>query len=287
MRRNEGLDVDFHEQLDLAAAADELGFAALWVRDVPLNGNWYPERFGHPDPMAMLGALAMRTRHAAIGSAATVLTLRHPLLVAKAALTIDQLSKGRLVLGLGSGDRMAEFVAFERSFDERRELFRRHWERVAAALETPPRVLMDDGTESSEAFEMRPAATRHIDMLAVGSGGQTLEWIARHASGWATYHRPPDVQRDRYALWRKAVERATPGEFRSFSTAMSLDLLDHADAAPEAIELGYRTGVAGLRSILEAMRDLGTHHVLLNLVPNGRPPGEVIEQIARDVAPMI
>lgn len=282
MRRDPGPIVDLHEQLDLAAAADDLGFAALWVRDVPLNGDWYPETFGHPDPMAMLGALAIRTRRVMIGTAATVLTLRHPLLIAKAAISLDYLSRGRFILGLGSGDRMAEFAAFERSFEDRRDLFRQHWERVAAALETPPRVLMEDGATSSEAFEMRPAATRHIDMLAVGSGGQTLEWIARHATGWATYHRPPDVQRDRYNLWRKAVERATPGEFRSFSVALRVDLQERVDAPVEPIELGYRTGVAGLRTILEAMRDAGTHHVLLNLEPNGRPPREVMEQIARE-----
>lgn len=284
IRQTSGPDVDLHEQLALATKADELGFSAIWVRDVPLNGDWYPEEFGHPDPMTMLGALAMRTRNATIGTAATVLTLRHPLLIAKAAISLDQLSNGRFVLGLGSGDRMAEFAAFERSFDDRRDLFRSHWERVAAALEMPPRVLMDDGETSVDTFEMRPPAARHIDMLAVGSGGQTLEWIARHASGWATYHRPPDVQRDRYNLWRKAVERATPGEFRSFSVALRVDLQESVDAPVEAIELGYRAGATGLRSILEAMRVAGTHHVLLNLVPNGRPPGEVMEQIALEVA---
>lgn len=280
MRPASGPDVDLHEQLDLAAAADELGFSALWVRDVPLNGEWYPEEFGHPDPFAMLGALAMRTRRAMIGTAATVLTLRHPLLIAKAAISLDELSGGRFVLGLGSGDRMAEFVAFERSFDNRRELFRYHWERVAAALEMPPRILMDDGTLSKEGFDMRPPPERRIDMLALGSGGQTLEWIARNAKGWATYHRPPDVQRDRYNLWRKAVDRAAPGEFRSFSVALRIDLVDRRDAPLEPIELGYRTGLSGLRSALEAMRDAGTHHVLLNLVPNGRPPRDVMEDIA-------
>ncbi len=281
MRSASGPDVDPHEQLDFAAAADALGFAALWVRDVPLNGDWYPEEFGHPDPFAMLGALAMRTRRAMIGTAATVLTLRHPLLIAKAAISVDDLSGGRFVLGLGSGDRMAEFAAFERSFEDRRELFRTHWERVAAALQIPPRVLMDDGTSSTEGFEMRPPARRDIDMLALGSGGQTLEWIARNASGWATYHRPPDVQRDRYNLWRKAVDRATPGAFRSFSVALRVDLVDRPDAPVEPIELGYRTGIAGLRATLDAMRDAGTHHVLLNLVPNGRSPLEVMQEIAK------
>src|SRR3546814_8648753 len=100
-------------------------------------------------------------------------------------------------------------------------------------------------------FEIRPAAETGVPMLAVGSGGQTLEWIARNAAGWATYHRPPAVQRDRHALWRRAVDRVAPGEFRSFSVAVRIALLADAKAPATPIDLGYRTGVRDLRPILQ------------------------------------
>src|SRR5215471_8586475 len=112
MREVEGPAVDFLQQIELATEAERLGLSAVWVRDVPLNGPWYPELFGHPDPMVMLGAISARTSRIAIGTAATVLTLRHPLHIAKAAISLDQLSQGRFVLGLGSGDRREEFAAF-------------------------------------------------------------------------------------------------------------------------------------------------------------------------------
>ncbi|HLZ64682.1 MAG TPA: TIGR03571 family LLM class oxidoreductase [Aliidongia sp.] len=285
LRSDGGSDVDFRSQLELANVAERLGFAALWVRDVPLNGPWYPESFGHLDPMVMLGALAARTTRIALGTAATVLTLRHPLHVAKAAVSLSALSQGRFILGLGSGDRAEEFAAFGHSSGERRDLFREHWDRLAAALELPPRIL-PDGDASDVQFELRPTDIARPELLAVGSGGQTLEWIARHAVGWATYHRPPEVQKDRYQLWRRAVDRATPGEFRSFSVAVRVELLD-GDAPPEPIELGYRTGANGLRAILERMRDDGVHHVMLNLAPRGRPAAEEIEMIAGVVLPAL
>jgi alkanesulfonate monooxygenase SsuD/methylene tetrahydromethanopterin reductase-like flavin-dependent oxidoreductase (luciferase family) len=147
-------------------------------------------------------------------------------------------------------------------------------------------VLPDRAPPSGVPFELRPAIASPVAMLAVGSSGQTLEWIARHAIGWATYHRPPEVQRDRHRLWRHAVERAVPGAFRSFSVAVRIDLVE-ADGAPEPIELGYRTGVKGLRPILERLRDDGVHHVMLNLAPSARPPGEALEAIAEALLPAL
>ncbi|MCW5182063.1 LLM class flavin-dependent oxidoreductase, partial [Burkholderia cenocepacia] len=103
---------DFNEQLELAALADSLGFRALWIRDVPLNSADYPDPVGHLDPWVLLGALASRTRRIALASGAIVLPLRHPLHIAKGALSVATLSGGRFILGLGSGDRPPEYAAF-------------------------------------------------------------------------------------------------------------------------------------------------------------------------------
>jgi luciferase-type oxidoreductase len=142
IREVEGPAVDFMQQVEFATAAERLGFSAVWVRDVPLNGPWYPEAFGHPDPIAMLGAIAARTSRIALGTAATVLTLRHPLHIAKAAISLDHLSHGRFVLGLGSGDRREEFAAFGTDPKNHKEVYRCHWTQLAAALERPPRIAL-------------------------------------------------------------------------------------------------------------------------------------------------
>lgn len=285
-RRSEFDAVDLREQLELAVLAEKVGFDAVWVRDVPLNGPWYPESFGHPDPFTMLGAIAGASERIAIGTAATVLTLRHPLHVAKAAISVDRMAPGRFVLGLGSGDRKAEFEAFGRDSADHKQLYRDHWKELSAALEIPPRILRR-ATDPGVAFELRPPALGRIPMLAIGSGGQTLEWIARNAAGWATYHRPPEHQRDRYGLWRRAVDQHAPGAFRSFSVAFRVDLLEGAEAPPEDIELGHRSGTGGLTELLARMRDAGVHHALLNLVPNGRPPAETLRMIGAEVLPAL
>jgi luciferase-type oxidoreductase len=283
IRETERSTVDFTQQVELATAAEQLGFSAVWVRDVPLNGPWYPETFGHPDPMVILGAIAARTSRIALGTAATVLTLRHPFHIAKAAISLDHLSHGRFALGLGSGDRREEFAAFGAD-PKNHKLERDHWTQLAAALKRPPRVLLPL-PDSAAIFELRPAAQTDIPMLAIGSGGQTLEWIARNAAGWATYHRPPKIQRDRHMLWRRAVDRAAPDQFRSFTVALRIELLNDPHAPTNPIDLGYRTGARELTEILKAMRNDGVHHVMLTLLPSGIPPREKLAAIADLVLP--
>ena len=100
-------------------------------------------------------------------------------------------------------------------------------------------------------------------MLAVGSGGQSVDWIARHSLGWMTYHRDPDTQRALFDVARGGRPLATPA-FRAFGVSMRLDLVADPDAPATALPLGYATGRRALIDILRDMHAAGTHHVTLN-----------------------
>lgn len=277
-------DIQFDTQLGIAAHADKSGFDALWVRDVPLNSESYPDPIGHADPWVFLGALAAVTSNIRLATGAIVLPLRHPLHIAKAALSIDALSKGRLVLGLGSGDRPSEYEMFGENIADRKTLFQSHWQRLAAALRADQEVMDESGHGRNE-FAIRPALQQPpIPMVAVGSSSQSLEWIARHATAWMTYYRPLPVQKDRLVLWHNAQRKIT-AEFRGFGQSMVLELLDNPQASYEEIDLGGRTGRRGLIDALSAMREAGIHHVAFNLVTQGRPPGDVMEEMAGEILP--
>jgi luciferase-type oxidoreductase len=276
---------DFSEQIALATLADSLGYRALWVRDVPLNSADYPDPVGHLEPWVFLGALASHTRKIALISGAIVLTLRHPLHIAKGAVSVNTLSRGRFILGLGSGDRPAEYAAFGQDAERRRELYRAHWETVAAALAEEPRVIPDQRPADAPEFYLLPRSPDAIPLLAAGSGGQSVDWIARNAIGWMTYHREPDAQRARHSMWRAAVDRVAPDAFRGFGVAMRVELSADANEPATPISLGYRTGHRALSQLLRDLRDDGTHHVALNLPASPRPPREVIEELAAEVLP--
>jgi luciferase-type oxidoreductase len=278
---------DPDEQLQLAALADELGFAALWVRDVPLNSPDYPDPVEHLEPWVHLGALAAVTRQIALVTGAIVSPLRHPLHVAKAALSVDRLSKGRMILGLGSGDRPAEFQAFGLDVADAPERFRQHWATIESLLSGHGQVDASGATADPAASVLPRPTHGHVPMLAVGSAGQTIGWVARNANGWATYYRPLDKQKDRYAMWASAVEKAAPAGAPVFACAMALELLEDPKAPAEPLGLGLRVGRNGLVEELLALRDLGAGHVMFNIVGDGRSAQAVLRELSSEVTPRL
>lgn len=275
------------DTIRLAALADALGFAALWTRDVPLA---IPQGSAHisstlDDPFLWLAALAHATEHIAVGAAAIVLPLRHPLHVAKASLTLDRLSSGRFILGLGSGDRPDEFASFGENLDTRRDSYRERWPLLRAALspDAAQRQVLLDATGGHDLFAL-PSA--QIPMLVVGSARQSLQWTAEHADGWATYHRPEARQKGRIGLWQQALGQKAAGSDKPFVQSVQLDLLADPTAPSEPLELGLRSGRQGLIRYLRSLQELGVAHVIFNLADNGRPEHEVLREIGTEIIPL-
>src|SRR5438270_3671904 len=113
--------------LEFAERAEEAGFSSLWAGDAP---------FARPrfELLSLLAAVAARTRRVTVGTAILLPVLRHPLLLAHAAATVDRIAEGRLVLGVGAGRVRQEFDALGVPFDQRvgrlletTEICRRVW----------------------------------------------------------------------------------------------------------------------------------------------------------------
>ena len=142
----------------IARLADDLGFAALWARDVPLMVPQGPDATASAldDPFLWLGMLAAATTRIVVGTAAIVLPLRQPLQVAKSALSLDRISAGRFVLGLGSGDRPEEFAAFGEDLEGRAATFRERWTLLRAAVspEADARIAV---LQATGGFDVLPA----------------------------------------------------------------------------------------------------------------------------------
>ena len=95
--------VDPLRAVQLAVRAETAGYDSFWNTDFVLGP--------HPDSMALLAAASQETERITLGTAVMVLPYRHPVLFAKSAATVDALSKGRLILGLGVGSNKTEFDA--------------------------------------------------------------------------------------------------------------------------------------------------------------------------------
>jgi luciferase-type oxidoreductase len=269
----------------LARRAEELGYAALWCRDVPLRDPSFGDLGQVYDPWVYLGWIAAQTRAIALATGSLVLTLRHPLHTAKSVASVDRLSGNRLVLGVASGDRPVEFPAFGVDFDNRSALFRDNLRVVRAVLaEEFPQLQWPYGALAGNA-DLVPKPITPVPMLVTGHSGQQLEWIAKNADGWITYPRGPQRQAEVAAHWRAAVETVAPGVFKPFVQSLYVDLSDDPDAPPTPIHLGFRGGRHFVLRFLEALRSIGVNHVILNFKYGARNAGDVLEEIGQEILP--
>lgn len=280
-----GDEPSMHDQERLAQRAEALGFAALWVRDVPLRDPSFGDLGQIHDPWVYLGWIAAHTQTIALATGSIVLPLRHPLHVAKAAASVDQLSGGRLVLGVASGDRPVEFPAFGVDFERRALLFREHFEVIRRVVESEYPVLKSSAGVLTAQADLVPKPLGRLPMLVTGHSGQPLPWIAERADGWITYPRGVDHQAEAVARWRSEVHAARPGAFKPFVQSLYVDLVDDPRQPPTPIHLGFRAGWHFLLDFLDSLRVVGVNHVIINLKYGTRPASEVLEEIGTEVLP--
>ena len=270
--------------IEAAQFAETLGFASLWLRDVPFN----VPSFGDPgqiyDPFVYLGALATATTRIALGTSSIILPLRHPAHVAKAAATADVLSGGRLLLGVASGDRPEEFPAMAQTYDDRGERFRESIAYMRAAGSGYPRHTGAHGTLSGN-MDLLPKPTgARLPLLITGGSQQAPDWVAQNGDGWMTYPRDVASQARVVTDYRQRVSAAEQPN-KPVMQSLYVDLMAEGNSQPSPIHLGFRSGTDFLRSYLRQIEALGINHVALNLRFNHRPINETLEHLARDVLP--
>lgn len=270
--------------------ADELGFAALWARDVPT----YDPSFGDVgqvfDPFTYLGYLAGNTKRIALGTASTVITLRHPLHLAKQASSVDQLSGGRLLLGVASGDRPVEYPSFglAHDYESRGERFREAFEMFRTATETsfPVGNFGRFGALTGNVDTVPKPSVGRIPSFVTGRSRQDLDWIAQNADGWLYYYVALQHLGGLTTAWQDAVRTAHgDGAFRPFIQGMFLDLEENADTPLRPIHAGLRGGRNALVEYLRAIRQRGVQHVMFNTKPSRRPLVDVMHEMGEFVLP--
>jgi luciferase-type oxidoreductase len=277
---------DLSRYPELVRQIDASGFAAIWMRDVPV---FDPRNFGDAgsiyDPFVNLGFLAGITKHVALGTAGIVLPLRHPMMVAKAAASVDHLSGGRLILGLASGDRPVEYPLFGLDFEGRGETFRRSLAYLRDAWKDGG-LPLGDGRIAAD-FDLLPKPVqRAIPTIIAGNGQQSNEWIAANMNGRFVY--PGDLDRlTAQAADFRRLRHAAGLDRGVFISAFHLDLADAPDELPTPRRFGARLGRKRFLDHLERLHGAGIDHLAVLLRPCRRPLPEVIDEFAREILPKI
>ncbi len=264
--------------------AERLGFASIWLRDVPFNVPSFGDAGQVFDPFVYLGALAVSTQKIALGVSSIILPLRHPAHVAKAAASADQLSHGRLILGVASGDRPDEYPALNIPYAQRGERFRESYEYIREMGRDWPRFSNEFGTVAGGIDMLPKPSGERLPLLVTGASQQSSDWIARHGDGWMTYPRPTKQQAVAIKKLRDEVG-ACGGSDIPVMEPFYIDLTADPGIAPTPIHLGMRLGAIALRDYLRSRREIGVNHVALNLRFNRADIETTLKIIADDVLP--
>ncbi len=234
---------DYSDIRRAAAEAEEIGVDVLFNWD-----HFYP-LYGEPDGKhfecwTMLGAWAEATEQVEIGALVTCNSYRNPELLADMARTVDHISDGRLILGIGSG-------WFEKDYDEYGYAFGTAGSRLDDLAESLPRIEQRLG-------KLNPAPTRRIPVL-IGGGGErkTLRLVAKHGDIWHGFGEPATVEHKHAVLdgWCAKVGR-DPAEIER-SCGVPGDKVE--TVAPQLYDAGTRlftVGVGGPKFDLAPVREL-------------------------------
>ena len=275
-----------NRHIERAQMAEELGFKAVWLRDVPFNVPSFGDAGQTFDPFVYLGALAVATSEIGLGVASIILPLRHPAHVAKAAATADALSGGRLLLGVASGDRPEEYPALNMSFPDRGERFRQSMAYIRAMAEDYPQFSNNHGTTQGHMDMLPKPVGGRIPLLITGGSQQDPTWVAQHGDGWMTYPRDAASQGRVVADYRRRsrmADGADGGPDKPVMQSLYIDLLDDPAAPPRPIHLGFQSGTNFLRGYLQELRELGINHVALNLRFNQADTETTLKRLADDL----
>lgn len=262
----------------MARTAEAAGFEALWVSDHVVMPTSFVSRYpfaadGRPtwppetpyvDALIALALIAAVTERPALGTAALVLPLRHPIIVAKQLASLDACSGGRLTLGVGAGWLREEFQALGVPFETRGSrldewigLLHECWSGTPAAR-TGAHYELPDGVLCL------PTPVHEIPVLVGGHSKAALRRAGRLGDGW---------------LAQQSLDAIDTDEIEAAADVMR-SAAEDAGRSPERMEIVVRIVDSGGRSgdvatYLPALERAGVDEVIVDVAwKDGNPSGD-------------
>jgi probable F420-dependent oxidoreductase len=253
-----------------AEAAEALGYSTVWVIDhiifpAKIEGGY---AFNPLDPvlepMAVLAALAMKTTRVKLGTAVLILPYRHPIYTAKVLATVDVLSGGRLVVGVGAGWLEQEFTALGQTIKERGSRTNETIDAMKALwTQDVPSYTGKHFQFDNIKFVPQPVQKPRPPILVGGMTQGALQRVAKRGDGWIAMGKSPDDIKAPLNTLRELTAKAgrKPEELQINMLPLAAPSLDQVIAdVPRYQELGvhhlylsFRAWTAEFSQLMEMM----------------------------------
>ena len=282
--------------INFGPLAEELGFDSVWVMDHLFNNGYIRERLDdkpYYHPMATLSHISALTSRVKLGTSVLVLPYHNPVELAKYAASLDQMSGGRVILGIGAGAMTPEFEALGIPMSQRGSL-------TNESMDIMRELWSNEDPEYDSArwrfadlkFAPKPvqsaAGAPHVPLWVGGGSPGALRRAARRGDGW----HPSGVSAEEFAIGRQQIRNLAESAGRNpDGLVMSARVEVEAHGGPSSQRAADRSRLpgddpAGMVAGIAAYRDAGVQHVVLAL--NTGDVGrlrELMHSIAEDVIP--
>jgi alkanesulfonate monooxygenase SsuD/methylene tetrahydromethanopterin reductase-like flavin-dependent oxidoreductase (luciferase family) len=180
-------EVGWRDIRDVALTAEDSGFDSIWLGDHLLYRDPGGETRGPWEAWSLLAGLAEATRRVELGPLVAATSFHAPAMIAKKAATVDEISGGRLILGLGAGWNRAEFDAFGFPYDRRVARFEEAFT-IIRTLVREGAIDFEGRFYTNRDLELVPPARPDMKILIGSNGPRMLEITMPHADIWNTWH---------------------------------------------------------------------------------------------------
>ncbi len=201
---------------DMASTAENLGYYGVFVTDHPIPPASFISAGGHHtlDPMVTLASAATATTRLKILTNLLIVAYRNPFLAAKSVATLDNLSQGRLILGVGAGYLREELEAAGVSFKTRGKTLNKHLQVMRKVWAGEPATITDEKYQANEVVAL-PTPTKQAGGLSPpiwvgGNSTNAIDRVVRFGDGWIPMPTPGGV--DKFVRTSPINDLASLGE---------------------------------------------------------------------------
>ena len=273
---------------DLARQAEAGGADSVWVYDHLLLRLDGPTRGIH-EAWTLLSAIAVATERVELGTIVLATSFRSPAVLAKMATTLDAISGGRLILGLGCGWHEPEYTAFGFPFDHRVDRFEEALRIIGPLVRQGAVTFVGDYHQAEDCVILPRGPRARIPLLVAAKGPRMLRLAVEHADAWNTaWFGMPD---DRLAQRLGAVREACAEAGRDpASLEVTVGITVKAEAGEEWGRPGAPAALLAepdvVADALRAYATMGVGHVQLDVQPATPATfAQVLDGITRSRAP--
>jgi probable F420-dependent oxidoreductase len=252
--------VGWPEYAAMARAAEEAGYDSIWLGDHLLYDD--PPRGPH-EVWTLLAALAAVTSRVELGPLVACTAFHPPGVLAKMAATVDEISQGRLILGLGAGWNRREFAAFDLPYDRRVARFEEAFAIIRDLL-AGETVRRQGAFHSADRVQLLPPPTRRIPLMVGSNGPRMLAATLPHVDAWNTWFADTRNTPEGFAEINARVTEAAEQAGRDPATlTRSVCVHVHLEGAGERESSVEPVTPDALRDALDGYAQAGADEVIL------------------------